>query len=321
MNNISTKINSFVSESVKEIACLDLEKYVEEKKENFAILFQCKYFIEGKALTLRCWETYTKVKYYLKELALNQIQDKFDILKEEAFYHWLKICINPQREVNYDFYFEKNKLDKEEEVRRILFEEDGKGRIRDIFTKDDWQIRLRTIADWFLKRYDIATARKIYKNINPHFKTCFDKVKLWVPRLIGAVFIGFLPLIMGQEIWELPLKLGWCWTVILSILSGGFAYLYLTLECYYITKKNKGVWGRAFKILCIGVLYSLIFALFITSIMGKHFIVSDELMRKGVDFFGIQIFFNNVIFFASAALLIGIFIQIFWEEKTITEPL
>jgi len=319
MNNISDKIDSFFREAVKEVACLDLEKYVEEKKENFNILFKCKYFIEGNTLTLRCWETYTKVKYYLKELALGKLE--IERLKEEAFYNWLKICINPQREVNYDFYFEKNKLDKEEEVRRILFEEDGKGRIRDIFTKDDWQIRLRTIADWFLKRYDIATARKIYDFIRKPYKSCFDNVRLCLPRLIGAIFIGFLPLITAKDIWELPLKLGLFWTIVISFLSIGFAYLYLTAECYNVIKKKKAAYTRAARVGVSGLIYSLLFAVFIVSILGKHFITGN-LKSNGINFVpGTEIYLENVIFFASAALLIGIFIQIFWEEKTITEPL
>lgn len=41
--------------------------------------------------------------------------------------------------------------------------------------KDDWKIRLRTIADWFLRRYNIKISRRIFKSINPPF---FDRIRL-----------------------------------------------------------------------------------------------------------------------------------------------
>ncbi|MFN3479765.1 MAG: hypothetical protein ACK415_05185 [Thermodesulfovibrionales bacterium] len=301
-------------------------KYVEENKNDYAKLLEFKRCIEEKGFQLRYWESYTKTKQYIKDIALkDEIEKENDKEndKERAFYDWLKICVNPQKEVNYDFYFEKNGLDKEEDVKKILF--DKENNLKKIFKenekKTDWQIRLRTIADWFLKRYDIATAVKIYKHIESPHKTFFDKVRLFIPRLIGAIFIGFLPLITGQETWELPLKLGWLWTILLSCLSLAFAYLYLTVECHNIIRKKKEALKRAFFVFFMGLLYSLVFSFVIVSIMGKHFIETQNFKAKCVDLMGIEIYFENIVFFASLALLIGIFIQVFWEEKTITEPL
>lgn len=318
LNKAKKIIKNYVDSELKELYDANLQTYHKHVNNNFLELSLYKRFIELKGFQLLWWESYTKTKYHLKEIALNSNVKLDETDKEEAFYDWLKICINPQREVNYDFYFEKNKLDREKEVKEILFDE--KGDLRSIFKeKDDWQIRLRTIADWFLKRYDIVTARKIYKHIKS--KTFFDKIRLFIPRLIGAIFIGFLPLIMGQETWELPLKLDYWWTIVLSILSWFFAYSYLTVECHNIIRKKNDALKRGVSVFLMGLLYSLVFAFVIVSVMGRHFVISEDLKSKWVDFMGTQIYCENIIFFASLALLIGIFIQVFWEEKTITEPL
>ncbi|MBE0427721.1 MAG: hypothetical protein IBX72_13895 [Nitrospirae bacterium] len=325
MDNLLEKIEKVVKEDHR-IAYKDLEGYQEQIKGEFEKLFKYKAFIEKTNLTTYWWESCTKTKYYLKELALidSNIPEAF---REATFYDWLKICINPQKEINYDFYFEKNELDKEDQVKQILFENDRKGKqLREIFKKPDWQIRLKTISDWFLKRYDIDTARKILKNIQSPYKSIFDKVRLFIPRLWGAIFIGFLPLLVGQETWNLPLQLGWGWIIFLSLLFLVFSYLYLTIECYNIIHNIKKAFTRAQGVFLRGFLISLIFSLIIVFIMGKE-LVGVEYKESGWHCLynglctGRLMFSENVLFFASAALLIGIFIQVFWEEKTITEPL
>jgi uncharacterized membrane protein len=264
---------------------------------------------------------YIDAKFHLKRLALKNYNNKkiSDDDKELAFYDWLKICVNPQQDANYDFYFEKNGLDKEDEVENILFEKDGN--LREIFKKPDWQIRLKKITDWFLKRYDIDTARKILKNVNSPYKNWLDTIKLLIPRLWGAIFIGFLLLIVGEETWKLPLQLHWSWVI---SLSAGFLIItfgYLIVEANNIIHNTKKAFQRARFIFVLGFLISLIFSCIIVFVMGTHFVNDKNLRVEGWDFLGRLMFSENIIFFATAALLIGIFIQIFWEEKTITEPL
>ena len=270
-------------------------------------------------------ESWFNAKRKLKKIALeNNTLDTAD--KEEAFYDLLKICVNPQKEINYDFYFEKHRINKEDEVEEILFDKDKGGQLRGIFLmkegdSQDWQIRLRTIADWFLKRYDFKNAKKILKNIDSKHKTVFDRIKLFSPRLWGAISIGFLPLIVGQETWELPLKLGWNLVSGLSILFLLIIFWYLRIECFNVTRDKTTVQKRAMSVCLRGFGISLIFSTFIVYVMGEYSVITSDLKKKAFDFFGTPLYLENIIFFTSAALLIGIFIQVFWEEKTITEPL
>ncbi len=325
--DIEEKIEKTLKELKQEgIYSEDFKCYPDNNSTDFEKLINYKLFLEIKNIQTNLWESYTKTKYYLKELASEdgKVPDKS---KEIIFYEWLKICVNPQGEKNYDFYFEKNKLDKENEVKGILFENNGDGPLKDTFTQQDWQIRLRTIADWFLKRYDSKTASKILKNIQSPYKNIFDRIKLLTPRLWGAIFIGFLPLIVGQETWDLPLKFlnvspetGWIWVAALSALFVLISFGYLIIECYNITRNTITAIKRAGFVCLEGFLISLIFSSIIVYVMGEYS-VSESLKVWGWNPLGRKIFSANILFFASAALLIGIFIQVFWEEKTITEPL
>lgn len=146
-------------------------------------------------------------------------------------------------------------------------------------------------------------------------------VRFFLPRLLGAVFIGFLPMVAGPEMYAFPLKISWIQVSIISGVLFLIAFLYLTVECYNIIGKE-GVWERTCFVVLYGLLASFIMSLFLCDIAAVNFIDyskgSYPVGYKGL--FGI-IYPKIVLFFAPAALLIGIFIQIFWEEKTITEPL
>jgi hypothetical protein len=272
-------------------------------------------YVELYGLKDRLPESYIKAKHRLKEIA---VQDNISLnnkKREIAFYDWLKICINPQKEASYDFYFEKNNINKEQEVKEILF--DKNGNLREIFKNEDWQIRLRKISDWFLKRYEITTAKKILKSIKSSF---LDKLKLYLPRLWGAIFIGFLPLIMGQETWDLPHKLHPVSVILLSLVFFAVAIIYLTNECYNIIRDKAESELRALKVGGRGALISVIASFFICLSIGEDSVHVDY-SKIYLNLSAGMSIWKNILFFASSALLIGIFIQVFWEEKTITEPL
>lgn len=291
-------------------------QYLDNIKGDCKKLHYFKTFIEMEGLQYKYWKSYTQTKYYLKQLALeNNCND--EELIESAFYEWLKICVNPNNELNYDFYFETEDLDKECQVKQILFENDGKGNLREIFENDEWQIRLRTISSWFLKRYDWSTATKIsgfYK------KSIFDQTPLIFPRLLGAIFIGFLSLIFSGDIWGLALELEWLYVYGISFLLVAIFILYLINECYNITHNKKVAIKRGGLVGLYGFIISLVVSLMIVYFLGEHF-VGFNYGTGGWYLLGHLIFLENVLFFASAGLSIGIFIQILWEEKTITEPL
>jgi len=324
LKNFEKRIHVRVDNNINKFHEINL-KYIDIIQANCNKLQKYKLFIEIEGLQLRWWESYITVKCHLKRLACeNTCNDKKK--NEEAFYEWLKICVNSKKEPNYDFYLEKKGFDKEVEVKQILFEDNGTDDIREIFKddngqiRDEWQIRLKTIASWFLKRYDLSTAMKI---LNSCDKSRLDKINLILPRLLVAIFIGFLPLIFNQGTWELALNLGLWWVILISSLLIAISIFYFQFECYNITRNKKTAKKRGLFVGIYGLVISLFFSIIIVISKGEFFVGYDYKTR-GLNVLGRIIFLEDILFiliFASAALLIGIFIQIFWEEKTITESL
>lgn len=149
----------------------------------------------------------------------------------------------------------------------------------------------------------------------------FEFIRLLLPRLLGAVFIGFIPVVAGSEVYTFPLRLNLMQVSGISSVIFLIALIYLTVECYTMIGK-RDIFGRALGVSLYGLFASLILSLFICDVLAVDFVdytrATYNVGYKGL--FGV-IYPQIVIFFASAALLIGIFIQVFWEEKTITEPL
>ncbi len=305
---LSRHFERYIKCELKQIWKAEKINYVDSIQSCSWKLWEYKNYIETKGIQLKFWEDYTKTKYYLKKCVIentcdNDFSDKF---KEEALYEWLKICVNPQEEINFDFFFEKYKtknnyrIDKEQEIKNILFvKEGGKEKLRDLLNNDDWHIRLKTIENWFLKRYDRGTACKISEYRK---STLFEKIKLFYPRFIGAIIIGLLQIFLNNNSYMTkdfsPGKLLFITIALLTI-----SFLYLFYECYNITNNLRISIKR-------GLLLSIIsFGLLSIILM---FII----------YYLYQITYSlNSFLISSAAIFIGIFIQILWEEKTITEPL
>jgi hypothetical protein len=305
---------------------------MEQEKNNFEKLWRYKMFIEVKELQQMWWEPYIKTKYYLKKLILtgkipaDRSEEEKKQVEEIVLYDWLKVCINPQNDPNIDFYFKKNKKKaKEEEIKKILFldyKKDislyrrvkeiffEKGKLRDVFKENEWQIRLRKIRTWFLKRYDWGTAIKLHRSLAN--KSKFESLDLVFPRLLCATLVGFTPLLFDSETWKLPLRLSLIEIILTFLFSFIFIYIYLSYECLKVAgdEKNISIFRRVLPILLLGTIASFIFSFI---------------------FYGIYIFYVNsyfqwsslkiITFFASVALFIGVLIQTIWEEKTVTEPL
>lgn len=292
---------------------IQLLEFPAKEKNDFVKLWNYKKYIEVKELQQTLWEQYIQTKYYLKELVLNDkiSEEQRKKAEEEVFYDWLKICINPQNDPNIDFYFKKEKLSKEAQVKKILF--DDKGKLREIFKKNEWQIRLRRIRTWFLKRYNWNTAIILHWNLKN--KGVFEIFDLIFLRLLCGILLGFIPLFSLPNIWTLPVDLN---SFILIPLAG-LVLIYFNYEC------NKTVGSdidsisifinRVLPIFVYSILSSLFFSYIFYSVLSNHFINFESVICK-------EIFPLKIIpFFAIVALSIGILVQIIWEDKTITEPL
>lgn len=335
-HNPMLKFKTTVCEFDKEVASPHISNYIDKcihgDRTAFSELLNCKIYIERMGLKEYWWERYIKVQQKLKDIALlsEELPDR-ENEKEAALYDWLKICINPEKNPNYDFYFEKEGLDHEKQVKEILFTKEG---LRNIFKNPDWQIRLKKIRMWFIARYDVRTAYKLQKNLVGKKRFPLNLISLilspLVPiRLICAILIGFIPLVFESEVWRLALRLSWADIFLISGVSVALIFYYLTYECHKITRGEKSalsLFKRIMPTLIIGMLSSLLFSTIFYEMFFYHFINSENGICKAFQYIAIGPFQwtfrpKIIIFFATIAFLIGILIQVIWEEKTVTEPL
>ena len=151
--------------------------------------------------------------------------------------------------------------------------------------------------------------------------------KLKLPRLFGAIVVGYLPLLLGgKEVWKFGMN-AQLPTIAMLVISCLFvSFLYLWHEVYNCIENKENVFFRVWKIYLRAVFYSILIGIIFQDIMGYTFYkIIDE---------NIFTYYNNcltgfigvidpkVLFiFFPLALLIGIFVQIIWEDKPITQPL
>lgn len=161
-------------------------------------------------------------------------------------------------------------------------------------------------------------------------------IRLLVPRLAGCIIVGYLPLVVGIETWQAMSFLAqsaYFWqTLFLMLLAGVGAFGYLMLEMKNTIPQNKRenkriLIERGLAIYSLGLAWSLVIGLIIMDLLAAAFKKMDEnkfLSDSQITWLpGVvgEIPWEILLGYVPLALLIGIFVQIIWEEKPITEPL
>jgi len=105
----------------------------------------------------------------IKKDELDKIVE-IEFLRLQAYYHpndpvdvfpWLKACFNVTGVSA--LYFQIYGLNREEEMRSIVF--DAQGTIRSCFWKGELRYRVMRLVDWFLRRYDLSAAFAVLRSI------------------------------------------------------------------------------------------------------------------------------------------------------------
>jgi hypothetical protein len=156
------------------------------------------------------------------------------------------------------------------------------------------------------------------------------RMRLMFPRLLCATFVGYVILIIGSDVWTYSITIsGW---IRLPIIIGalGAALLYLKAEIDNTVgeteeQKRKKVSSRAWDVWIRGCFYSLGIGLLLMDLFGVEFIKHNGMMEEAkgnllLGYFGF-IEWRVFLLLSCVAFLVGVFVQIFWEDKPITEPL
>lgn len=172
----------------------------------------------------------------------------------------------------------------------------------------------------------VAVILKKKKNRVSYFTSYLS---LLSPRLLNGIFIGFLPIIVPGDFWKMVVHLQVLPFIIIIFIALSISYVFLEIiierTVVDISKARK----RTMFIFCWGLFISLITGLIINDIFalpmlnsfGKEFTITQSNFDVTVcGVFGIVVP-KIVIFFSSIGLLVGIIVQLIWEEKPISHSI
>lgn len=225
--------------------------------------------------------------------------------KAEWQHYWFRCCISDK--CNYIFSILKSKdVDREEDLKKICNCNSELWKARG---DDEMRGYVDVCIDFFLKRYNWTDAYHLYRNNSPIVH--INAFKLLFPRLFSAILVGFLPIATSYEIQKFAEGIQsdiLVYPLVISVISG-LSISYLLFECHKTirgTAVKKQCSERIAPVLAGGLLFSLFFSCGFTIVgfLGE----GDWCLAR-------------VIFYAMFAFLVGILLQLLWEEKTVTEPL
>ncbi|MBM4289676.1 MAG: hypothetical protein FJ135_16310 [Deltaproteobacteria bacterium] len=258
---------------------------------------------------------------------------------------WLKHCLSA--ETNYIFIVLKE-LGEDSNGSEINREKDVKALMKDSLLETNGALArlasgsaikqnyLSHCEDWFLRRYNKEEARWCYDQrqqftSGSRLDRFLDRLKFFFPRVIGSIIIGYLPLLFTGESWHVALSEPWGINLVLPL-----AALFLSFIYFFMEVKNNLEPGsqeyrkRAGKIFLYSLGVSLFIGCCLLPLIGVYLPPDANLNAISGQwpylwiFFGWQNFFlflKILLYNSPLALLIGIFVQILWEDKPVTYPL
>jgi hypothetical protein len=162
-----------------------------------------------------------------------------------------------------------------------------------------------------------------------------------VPRIGAGIIVGYLPVFLIDEVWDLARR-PWFPLGAIIVLLGFTTLLYLYVEVRHRIGDSRQAFARARAIFLLGMVEAVGFGLIVTSLLGPFMVVRNwhdggeqlpmPLLRESIPPFIGELprvlGFEPLLLFPSAVLLmsflaffIGTFLQLLWEDLPITEPL
>ncbi|HHE40602.1 MAG TPA: hypothetical protein ENL10_03785, partial [Candidatus Cloacimonetes bacterium] len=174
------------------------------------------------------------------EYAYGARKAAFKIASDKQYHwqhYWFRCCISDKCDYIFSILKSKN-VDREGDLKKICNPRSELWKAR---SNEEMQGYVDMCIDFFLKRYNWWDARRLWWNNPP--RANMNAVKLFFPRLLGAILVGFVPIITSEEIWEFAetnqsnLPYYSCATFVVS-------FFYLEYECYKtirgtVTKKQR----------------------------------------------------------------------------------
>jgi F0F1-type ATP synthase assembly protein I len=163
-----------------------------------------------------------------------------------------------------------------------------------------------------------------------------------VPRIGAGIIVGYLPVFLIDEVWDLASR-PWFPLGVIILMLGFTTLLYLYVEIRRRINDPQEAFVRTRGIFLLGMVESVGFGLIVTSLLGPFMVVRNwhhevenevpiSVLREQLDpvvgqlpaMLGVEpflVFPTAVVLMSFLAFFIGTFLQLLWEDLPITEPL
>lgn len=252
---------------------------------------------------------------------------------------YLRHCFSPETQYLFMILYELQDIDREADVKRLIQESllPANGPLAQMTpTRGSKRYYLSQCEDWFLRRYNKKEAKWCFQErlkliAESRLDAWVDRIKLYFPRIIASIIIGYLPLIFTAESWYVSVAEAWGVNLLLPVLTLFASIFYLFTEVknnleytssLYRARARTIFWFSLRASLYLGILLLPLIAVYlpadakIGNLSGNYpylwiFLSCDNFC----------IFLKMLIFNVPLALFIGIIVQVIWEEKPVSYPL
>jgi len=143
--------------------------------------------------------------------------------------------------------------------------------------------------------------------------------KMLIPRMLSGIIVGYMPLLFSKDTWEFALKVNRLEGAAIVLSALLFSLYYLFTEIQNVVQNTKTACYRGLRIWLIGLGESFMLGIIAQDLLARPFIGNQGGTIMGL--LGGLIYPKILLLFTPLALLIGIFVQVIWEDKPITHPL
>ena len=146
-------------------------------------------------------------------------------------------------------------------------------------------------------------------------------------RLLATIMVGFVPIVVESALWELAVSMDLLIVALVAALVLSFGVLYCSDECARIASLGKRrALKRALPVTLWGMLFAFVTATVLSYVMGAamlHDLMTDPARAETVIMYTGRygnVYPAAVFLFSPVSLFVGLFINSFWQERTVTDP-
>lgn len=258
---------------------------------------------------------YRTIALYIIDLG---VEDELK-LKARWQNYWLTCCRSSK--CDYIFLFLKDKVNREADILELWNKE------KEIWKTASDSNKVREIhrhaySRFLLRRYAIKetlTLLDMNRSIADVKKLLNLFAKLSVRIFVGLI-VGYFFSILTPTLWELVMGMRCCQYFLSWFFLFIFSFLYLWYECYTEVEYRKCLAFKRFWIVAIiNLVISYVIAFWLVYFLKNFPPIFLPGKYSGLAL-EINLWYKPTVFFAVLAMFLSIFIQHFWQEKTVPEP-